>query len=180
MTTLELHLGYLSELNSVPKSEHSERGPLAYPLEARDSIDMQEDTSIPAYAGVPGEVKFPLQLVASTDLSNLYVRYGTVDGIVPTISATPLSADYTQNALSFSASGTTSFYLTCVVSVTNGVSSTDSVSIGTSSSSETSTNTVRLIGSVIATGGDLDTVSNVIQGSQNVDSCGAIHSWNLV
>ena len=173
---LDLHLGYLEELNSIAKEN-----PFAGLFVGRDSNDGQEDTSIVAPGtGGGGANIFPFQLVASGDSQTLYVRYGTVNSNVPTISATALVADYTSNVLGFTATGTTNFYLNCVVSVTNGISSVDSVSIGTSAVSESTTATSQEIGVVIADSGVLTTITNSIQGSQNVDSCGSLHSWNLV
>ena len=176
MTTTDLHLQFVEELRS---SELNDLLPELFVQ--RDSDDGHEDTSIPAVVtGGEGSSTHPLQLVASGDLQTLYVRFGTVGGVIPTISAVPIVIDFTANVLSFTATGTTSYYLNCTIVESAGVQSVSAVDIATSSVSESDTATSRLLGSVDATGGDIDNVSNALQGSQNVDSCGALHSWNLV
>lgn len=178
MTTIDRHLQALEELNSNDLSDL-----LPDLFVQRDSEDGHEDTSIPAVLGGGaggGLNEHPLQLVASGDSLTLYVRFGTVGGEIPTISAVGLVADFTANVLSFTATGTTNYYLNCTVVENSGVQSVDSVEISTSSVSESSTATSRLLGIVTASGGTISNISNAIMGSQNVDSCGALHSWNLV
>ena len=176
MTTLDIHLQALEELNSDDLSDI-----LPELSVQRDSEDGHEDTSIPAVLGAgSGQNEHPLQLIRSGDLQTLYVRFGTVGGEIPTISAVELVADFTSNELSFTSNGTTSYYLNCTIIENSGVQSVDSVEISTSSVSESDTATSRLLGIITADSGTLTNVSNAIMGSQNVDSCGALHSWNLV
>ncbi len=110
----------------------------------------------------------------------LYVRKGTVNGVVPTLGGSPLSDDYLDNELSFTATGSTTFYLKAVSTGELDDEGVTSVTIETSPVTDTDDTAGQTLGSVTATGGDIDAFSSNLSGSQDVGSCGTYHEWKAI
>jgi hypothetical protein len=117
----------------------------------------------------------PFQIV-QIDSDTIAIRKGTVSTIVPTIGGTPLNDDYTLNTINVS--GATTFWLNATVNASEVVTA---VSIVTSDpGADTATRTKQVLGSLTWDSGAIDVISSNLGGSQNVDSCGASHSWNRI
>lgn len=125
-----------------------------------------------------GGVATPLQLVKIDD-TTIAVRYGSVEDVVPTISGTALDADHTQNTISIS--GATTLWLKATSTGDIDTDLIDAVSVETvDPGADSETQTSILLGSVAWASGKITSVASNLTGSQNVDSCGTIHSWNVV
>lgn len=128
-----------------------------------------------ASAGGSSEQTNPLKLV-QIDATTIAVHYGTVSNFVPKIGTTDLSTDYTQNTISVSTSKT--YYLEVTIDA-NGTFTNVEI-VDTYSGSVSETKAVQLLGSVTFSNGAITSVAANLTGSQNLDSCGAIHSWNVI
>lgn len=116
------------------------------------------------------------QLVGN--ITALYVRKGTVNGIVPTIGGTPLNDDYTVNSLTLPGTGSSTYYLKVILDADEVITA---VSIETTDpGDDTATQAKQTLGSVTTDSSNVESFSSNLTGSQNVDSCGASHSWNVV
>lgn len=144
----------------------------------RDSEDGQEDLSIgaPSGGGGGGPLATPL-LMVQIDATTIAFHYGTVNSIVPTISGTPLDPDVSLNTITVSANNTYWLDATLVSGAITAVAI-----VSSNPGADTATQTKQVIGSVTWDGGGvaIDAVASNLTGSQNVDSCGATHSWNLI
>ena len=119
---------------------------------------------------------FPFEIVP-IDETTIAIRKGTVSNIVPTIGGTPLNDDYTENTITVGAE--TTFWLNATLSS----EIVSAVSIVTSEPSDnTATQAKQTLGSLTwdSGSGAIDAISSNLGGSQNVDSCGASHSWNRI
>jgi len=124
--------------------------------------------------GGGGETIFPFQIV-QIDATTIAIRKGTVSNIVPTIGGTPLDDDYTLNTITVSAA--TTFWL----DATLASEIVTAVAIVTSDpGADTATQAKQTLGSLTWDSGAIDAISSNLGGSQNVDSCGAFHSWNRI
>lgn len=126
-------------------------------------------------SGGAAEQTNPLKLV-QIDATTIAFHYGTVDNFVPKIGTTPLSTDYTQNTISVSTSKT--YYLEVTIDANGTITNVEIVDADPGTDSETMTKQV--IGSVTFSNGAITSVAANLTGSQNLDSCGAIHSWNVI
>ena len=136
---------------------------------------MEWDDDKPSGGG-EAPLSFPFQLIR-IDEDNIAVRKGTVNGVVPTISGSPLDDDYTLNTITITAN--TTLYLKATGSPIDD--EIDAVSIETSDpGSDTENQAKQTLGSVTVDGDGIDIVNSNLGGSQNVDSCGAFHSWNRI
>jgi hypothetical protein len=117
---------------------------------------------------------FPFEIVP-IDATTIAIRKGTVSNIVPTIGGTPLDDDYTQNTITVNAA--TTFWL----DATLASEVVTAVAIVTSDpGADTATQAKQTLGSLTWDSGAIDAISSNLGGSQNVDSCGAFHSWNRI
>lgn len=117
----------------------------------------------------------PLKLV-QIDATTIAVHYGTVDNFVPKIGTTALSTDYTQNTITVSTSKT--YYLKVTIDANGTITNVEIVDADPGTVSETMAK--QIIGSVTFSSGAITNVAANLTGSQNLDSCGAIHSWNVI
>lgn len=117
----------------------------------------------------------PLKLV-QIDATTIAVHYGTVDNFVPKIGTTALSTDYTQNTITVSTSKT--YYLKVTINASGTITNVEIVDADPGTVSETMAK--QIIGSVTFSSGAITNVAANLTGSQNLDSCGAIHSWNVI
>lgn len=127
--------------------------------------------------GGGGAAATPL-LMVQIDATTIAFHYGTVSTIIPTISGTPLDPDVTLNA--FTVSANTTYWLNATVNASEVVTAVSIVTVDPGA--DTATQTKQIIGSVTWDGGAgaISTVAANLTGSQNVDSCGASHSWNQI
>jgi hypothetical protein len=148
-----------------------------------DSNQRGDDNFKPSYdtlgndssGGGGGEAIFPFQIV-QIDSDTIAIRKGTVSTIIPTIGGTPLDDDYTLNTIDVAAA--TTFWLDATVNASEVITA---VAIVTSDpGADTSTQTKQQLGSLTWDTGAIDAISSNLGGSQNVDSCGASHSWNRI
>lgn len=124
--------------------------------------------------GGGGGTVFPFQIV-QIDATTIAIRKGTVSNIVPTIGVTPLDDDYTLNTINVT--GATTFWLDATLA--NEI--VTAVAIVTSDpGADTDTQSKQTLGSLTWDSGAIDAISSNLGGSQNVDSCGAFHSWNRI
>lgn len=158
------------------------------PKPQRDSGDQVETVEI-RRSGVPSSGSIhAFQLVKGVDGAGdpaLLVRKGTVNSIVAKIGATDLDIDYKQNILPMPGTGSRTYWLK--LSSTGGnlddPASTKAVEIvttGTDPGADTVTQAKQELGSVTTNSGAITAFSSNLSGSQNVDSCGTLHSWNRV
>ena len=134
--------------------------------------DMGFDSDKPTGGASPS---FPFEVV-QIDGNTIAIRKGTVSTIVPTIGGTPLDDDYTLNTINVS--GATTFWLNATVNASEVVTA---VSIVTSDpGTDTATRAKQVLGSLTWDSNAIDAISSNLGGSQNVDSCGASHSWNRI
>lgn len=132
--------------------------------------------------GGGGKVSNPFQLVGAGN--KLYLRKGTVNSVVPTYDGTELDDDYTENELTLPGASSTQAYW--LKAVSTGDLDDEGVTTVTVEDSEPSDDTAAqaklLLGSVTTDGNiDVDgTPFSNLSGSQNLDSCGANHSWNVI
>lgn len=119
-----------------------------------------------------------LQVVRIND-TDLGVRKGTVNNVVPTISGTPLDDDVENNVITVGAA--TTLWLKATNSTDIDTDGIEAVSIETSDpGSDTSTQAKQTLGSCGFADGAISSVSSNLSGSQNVDSCGTFHSWGVI
>jgi len=118
------------------------------------------------------------QLVQSGAL--LYVRKGTINSIVPTISATALADDYLDNALALPGASTTREYW--LKATLNASGTVTAVTIETTEpSADSATQSKLMLGSVTTDGSsDIDTFNSNLSGSQSLASCGATHYFGVI
>lgn len=137
------------------------------------NVDFTASTTTASAGG--GGLVSPFQIV-QIDFETIGIRKGTVSTIVPTIGGTPLDDDYTQNT--FTVGGATTFWLNATVNSSEVVTA---VAIVTSDpGADTDTQSKQTLGSLTWDNGAIDAISSNLGGSQNVDSCGASHSWNRI
>jgi hypothetical protein len=117
----------------------------------------------------------PLKLV-QIDATTIAFHYGTVDNFVPKIGSTALSTDHTQNTITVSTSKT--YYLKVTIDANGNITNVEIVDADPGTVSETMAK--QIIGSVTFSSGAITNVAANLTGSQNLDSCGAIHSWNVI
>jgi hypothetical protein len=128
--------------------------------------------------GVGGSTPLPLTL-AKIDDTTVAVRWGTVEDVVPTISGTALDPDHKENTITIS--GATTLWLKATSTGDIDTDGIDAVSIETSEpTADTASQAKRLLGSVAWANSKISGVASNLTGSQNVDSCGTSHSWNVV
>ena len=116
-------------------------------------------------------------LMVQIDATTIAFHYGTVSSIVPTISATPLDPDVSLNTITVSAN--TTYWLDATVAA--GIVTAIAI-VSADPGADTDLQAKQIIGAVTWDGGGaaIDTIAPNLTGSQNVDSCGATHSWNVV
>lgn len=150
------------------------------PKPQRDSEDGIETVEIRRSGGLGGSIH-AFQIVKGTDSSGdpaLFVRKGTVNGEVPTISSTPLDDDYKANELAIPGTGSRTYYLKVVLDADEIITG---VTIETTDpGANTATQAKQTLGSVTTDSGAIESFSSNLSGSQNVDSCGSSHSWNVI
>lgn len=127
------------------------------------------------------EVGHPFQLVGAGN--KLYLRKGTVNNVVPTYDGTELEDDYTENELTLPGSSSTQQYW--LKAVSTGDLDNEGITTLTVEDSAPSDDTAaqarQYIGAVTTNSdGDVDGTPSNLSGSQNLDSCGANHSWNVI
>lgn len=129
-------------------------------------------------AGGGGVTTHAFQLVA-IDSTTVGVRKGTVNNVIPTIAGTPLSDDVTSNTFTIGAA--TTFYLNATSTGDIDTDGINAVAIQTTDpGSDTASQTKQQLGSVGWSGSAIENINSNLTGSQNVDSCGASHSWNVI
>ncbi len=138
-------------------------------------INVRDFPKAKAGGGGGGETVFPFQIV-QIDADTIAIRKGTVSTIIPTIGGTPLDDDYTQNTIDATAS--TTFWLDATVNASEVITSVAIVTVDPGA--DTATQTKQILGSLTWASGAIDAISSNLGGSQNVDSCGASHSWNRI
>lgn len=127
------------------------------------------------------EVGHPFQLVGAGN--KLYLRKGTVNNVVPTYDGTELEDDYTENELTLpGASSYRQYWLKAVSTGDLDDEGITTVTIEHSAVTNTAAQARQYIGGVgTNSNGDVNsTLFNNLTGSQNLDSCGANHSWNVI
>lgn len=139
----------------------------------------------PKPRGAAGDITYntihAFQLVQNEAANELYVRKGTVDSIIPTISAVALADDYTDNELTFTGTGTTTFYLKAISTGTLDNEGVTSVSIETTSpGADTNAQAKQFLGSVTASAGVITAFSSGLTGGQSLLSCGSTHDWSVI
>ena len=117
----------------------------------------------------------PLKLV-QIDATTIAFHYGTVDNFVPKIGSTALSTDHTQNTITVTTSKT--YYLEVTIDENGNITNVEIVDADPGTVSGTMAK--QIIGSVTFSSGAITNVAANLTGSQNLDSCGAIHSWNVI
>lgn len=119
-----------------------------------------------------------LQVVRIDD-TNLGVRKGTVNNVIPTIGGVPLDDDVGNNIITVVAA--TTLWLKATNSTDIDTDGIGSVSIETlDPGSDTNTQAKQTLGSCGFADGAISSVSSNLSGSQNVDSCGSFHSWGVI
>lgn len=118
---------------------------------------------------------FPFEVLPIDD-NTIAIRKGTVSTIVPTISGIPLNDDYTLNTINVT--GATTFWLDATVNASEVITAVAVVKANPGA--DTATQTKQVLGSLTWDSGAIDAISSNLGGSQNVDSCGAFHSWNRI
>ncbi len=158
------------------------------PKRQRDSEDGIETVEIRRSGGLGGGLIHAFQLVIGTDGSGdpaLFVRKGTVNGEVPTISGTPLDDDYEANELAKPSTGSRTYWLKITstggdLDDTASTKAAEIITTGTDPGADTATQAKQTLGSVTTDSGAIESFSSNLSGSQNVDSCGTLHSWNVI
>ena len=110
------------------------------------------------------------------DSNTIAIVKGTVNTTIPKISGTPLNDDYTLNTINIT--GFTTFWLKATLNVNQEI--TDVLIQTATPNSDTETQTRQVLGSLTWDSNAIDVISSNLGGSQNVDSCGAFHSWNRI
>jgi len=118
---------------------------------------------------------FPFKIV-QIDSNTIAIVKGTVNTTIPKISGTPLNDDYTLNTINIT--GFTTFWLKATLNVNQEI--TDVLIQTATPNSDTETQTRQVLGSLTWDSNAIDVISSNLGGSQNVDSCGAFHSWNRI
>ena len=138
---------------------------------------MEYDADKPSGGG-GGEVTHALQLV-SIDGTTVGVRKGTVNNVIPTIGGNPLDDDVSNNT--FTVGAATTFYLKATSTGDIDTDGFTAVAIQTTDpGSDTAEQTKQILGSVGWDGSAIENLNSNLTGSQNVDSCGSFHSWNVI
>jgi hypothetical protein len=118
---------------------------------------------------------FQLVQVAIDDLC---VRQGTIGSVIPTISATELAADVTENSLSLPGTGTREYWLKVTLDA-NGDITTVTIET-TEPGADSATQAKLLLGSVETDSGDIVAFNSNLSGSQALASCGSTHYFGVV
>lgn len=111
------------------------------------------------------------------------IRKGTVNAKVTKIGGDPMVDDLDENSIQITASGETTLYLVArsVEAGTldfNGVEESEIVIVDPGDDDQTQA--TEILGSVTVSDGEVTGFSSNLSGSQQVDSCGSVHSWKLI
>jgi len=138
-------------------------------------INVRDFPKSKAGGGGGDALSTPLLMVQIDD-TTIAFYYGTVNSIVPTISGTPLDPDFTSNT--FGVGSNTTYWLKATLNASSEITSV--LIQATDPGTDTATQTKQQIGAVTFDNGAIVAVAPNLTGSQNVDSCGAFHSWNRI